>query len=119
MGHYQGHHAAEICLGERGNRAWIDSMFVERIRADLQLDTGLAELGQFPRQIIRPLQAGDRRPIDDDPQLRLGPLLGQILQIGEDVGPVLDFGGMKDNFEIRRDRGDGGWRPCWACAAAS
>ena len=40
---YQGHHAAQTRLGERGNRAWIDPMFVERIRTDLQLDAGLGD----------------------------------------------------------------------------
>ena len=30
-------------------------MFVERIRTDLQLDTGPGELGQLRRQIVGPL----------------------------------------------------------------
>src|SRR5215207_9468388 len=57
---YQSYYAAQMSLGERGNRARIDAMFVERVRADLQLDTGLGELAQFRCQVVCPLQAGDR-----------------------------------------------------------
>src|SRR5687767_14835189 len=49
---HQGHDAAKTRLGEAGNRAWIDPMFVERIWTDLQLDTSSGELGQFRRQIV-------------------------------------------------------------------
>ena len=91
-------------------------MFVERIRTDLQLDAGPGELGQLRRQIVCPLQAGDRRPIDDDAQSCPRPLLGQIPQVGEDVWPVLDFGGVENDLEVCRDRGGGGngWRSCRA-----
>ena len=49
---YQSHHPTETRLGEGGNRARIDPMFVERIRAELQLDTGPGQLPQLRRQIV-------------------------------------------------------------------
>ena len=109
---YQRHHAAETRLGEGGNRAWIDPMFVKRIRTDLEFDAGPGELSQLSRQIVRSLQAGDCRAVNDDTQSCLRPLLRQISQVGEDVWPVLNFGGVQDNVEVCRDSGGGGngWR---------
>jgi hypothetical protein len=63
---HQGHYTTKTCLSEGWNRAWIDPMFVERIRTDLELHAGPGELSQLVGQIVRSLQAADRRPVDDD-----------------------------------------------------
>ncbi len=49
---HESHHTAKSRLGEGGNRAWIDAMFVERIRTNLQFNPGPGELSQFRRQVV-------------------------------------------------------------------
>jgi hypothetical protein len=60
--HYQRHHTAKACLGEGGNRAWIDPMFVERIRTDLELNANIRQLGQLLRQVVRPCKLVTAEP---------------------------------------------------------